>query len=280
MQWNLRYASHLGYRSPEQPLLRAWARGSDVVAHIELAAKLGLSGVQYALAVIRPAGEHARVLAALSAANLQAGCILYAPIEVARTPLWAQAPAGAQKPIERHLRTAIHVARSVNSRHIALLSGADPRLPTPTQRQNFISNLIAAARIAESENMILCLENMAPSSIPDMLLQHIGDAHAIVQEIGSPAIRLIFDTAHVHAMDGDVLTHLQRCLPETAIVQFADSPGRMEPGSGSIDFRAVIETLQANHYRGLVELEHGWTEPTVECETAAIERLNRWDSGR
>jgi hydroxypyruvate isomerase len=280
MNWTLRYASHLGYRSPELPLFLASARGPEVEAHIELAAELGFSGVQYALAVTRPATEHARLVAALSAANLEAGCILYAPMDVVRSPLWAQPYGDVGSTIERHLRTALRVARSVNSRYLVVLSGVDPHLPISTQRRNFTSNIAAAARLAASENVILCLENIAATSLPNMLLQHIDDAHAVVREVGSPAVRLIFDTAHVQAVDGDVVEHLKRCLPETVLVQLADFPGRMEPGSGCIDFRAVIETLQAHDYRGLVELEHGWTEPTVDCEAAGIRRLRDWDGGR
>jgi hydroxypyruvate isomerase len=280
MNWTLRYASHLGYRSPELPLFRATTGGCRVEDHIALSARLGFSGVQYALAVTRPQEELALVAKALGAANLEAGCILYAPIDVVRSPLWAQPHREVGSAIERRLRKAIEVAQSVNSRYVAVLTGADPRLPAPVQRENFKENLTAMATLAESENILLCLENIAPTSLPNMLLQHIEDAHAVVREVNSPAIRLIFDTAHVQAVDGDVLEHLERCLPDIALVQFADSPGRLEPGTGCIDFRGVIKTLQAHDYRGLVELEHGWSEPTAECEGAAIRRLHEWDCGQ
>jgi hydroxypyruvate isomerase len=277
MSWRLRYASHLGYRSAELPLFRASVGGSQVEDHIALSARLGFSGVQYALAVTRPAEEHARVAKAMTSANLEVGCVLYAPMDVVRSALWSQPHRKVADIIELHLRKAIEVARAVNSRYIAVLTGADPSLPTDVQRTNFVQNLTAVAARAAAENVVLCLESIAPSSLPSMLLQHVEDARAIVREINSPAIRLIFDTAHVHAVDGNVLEHLVRCLPDIALVQFADSPGRLEPGTGTIDFRGVIEMLKVHQYRGLVELEHGWSEPSAECEAAGIRRLREWD---
>ena len=46
MAWQLRYASHLGYRSAQEPLFRASVGSLDPLAHIDYAAKLGLAGMQ------------------------------------------------------------------------------------------------------------------------------------------------------------------------------------------------------------------------------------------
>jgi hydroxypyruvate isomerase len=278
MSWSLRYASHLGYRSPESPLFRATVGNTELEPHIKLAADLGLGGVQFALAITRAAEEQARVAAALAEWNLEAGCMLYAPIEVVRSPLWAQAYRDVHVDIEKRVRAAIRVAHTIQSRYIAVLSGADSQLPKSVQRQNFVDNLTAAAKVAASENVILCLENVAATSLPNMLLAHIEEAHSVVRQINHPAVKLIFDTAHVHATDGNVVEHLERCLEETVLVQLADSPGRMEPGTGAIDFAGVVEVLKRKGYRGLVELEHGWSESTPECESAGVQRLREWDA--
>ena len=75
--WHLRYASHLGYRSVEEPLFRDSVGTLDPVAHLEFAAGLGFAGVQYALARGRPQDEQARVGAALARLGLEAGCMIY-----------------------------------------------------------------------------------------------------------------------------------------------------------------------------------------------------------
>ena len=44
MNWNLRYAAHLGFRSLDLPLFAASVGSADPIAHIAYAAKLGLAG--------------------------------------------------------------------------------------------------------------------------------------------------------------------------------------------------------------------------------------------
>jgi hydroxypyruvate isomerase len=111
-----------------------------------------------------------------------------------------------------------------------------------------------------------------------MLLHHIADACAIVDAVDSPAVRLIFDTAHVQAMDGEVVRQLETAWDRVAIVQLADTPGRIEPGSGEIEFAEVLAVLKGRRFGGLVELEFGWSMPGRETEQAFLEVLRRFDA--
>jgi hydroxypyruvate isomerase len=111
-----------------------------------------------------------------------------------------------------------------------------------------------------------------------MLLHHMADACDVAAAVDSPAVRLIFDTAHVQAMDGDVVRQLEKAWDHVAIVQLADTPGRIEPGAGQIDFAAVLGVLKRRGFRGLVELESGWSVAGVETEQAFIVRLRRLDA--
>ena len=52
-------------------------------------------------------------------------------------------------------------------------------------------------------------------------------------------------------------------------VQFADVVGRGEPGSGSIDWPAALNTLKAAGYDGPIGLEYFPTQPT----TASVEYI-------
>ena len=278
MTWALRYASHLGYRSPDTPLYRESVGSDDPVAHVEFAASLGFAGVQYALAVTRPAQEIARVARALAHHRLEVGCLLYAPREILTQPLWGTLDIDAKELRELHLARSFAVAQELGARRVAVLSGADPAQPRALQHAALIENLKSAAEKAERANLVLCLENLSRRSLPGMLLEHVADAYTAVSTVSSPSVRLIFDTSHVQIMDGDVLENLRATWRAIEIIQLADNPGRGEPGSGELNFVNILREVQRQSYVGLVELEHGWTRPGRDAELHGIESLKEIDA--
>jgi hydroxypyruvate isomerase len=277
MTWQLRYASHLGYRSVEEPLFRHSVGSLDPVAHIEYAAKLGFAGVQYALARGRPQAEQEAVGATMARHSLETGCVIYTTFENIRRPLWSDRGRDARGTLTNELALAFETAHRVGSTHLAVLSGRGPQSESG-QRAAFVENLRWAAEQAETAGVVLLLESVDRNRLPEMLLHHIGDAREIVTAVGSPAVRLIFDTAHIQAMDGDLIANLEAAWDDVAIVQLADAPGRLEPGTGEVDFDAVLALLKRRRFTGLVELEFNWSAPGRDIEQAGIESLRQIDA--
>jgi hydroxypyruvate isomerase len=141
-----------------------------------------------------------------------------------------------------------------------------------------VENLRWAAERAEKAGVVLLLESVDRNRLPGMLLHHIDDARQIVTTVGSPAVRLIFDTAHIQAMDGDLVANLEAAWDAVAIVQLADTPGRLEPGTGEVDFDAVLALLKRRRFTGLVELEFNWSVAGRGVEQAGLERLRQIDA--
>lgn len=278
MSFTLRYAPHLGYRPPFQPLFAALADSEDPVEQISFAADQGFAGVLYAAACSRAADEQQRVGAALAARGLEAGCILYTSFDQVRNPSWGSDSTQARDWIAEQLRLASDVARRVGARRLAVLGGADRQQPLAHQHAALVRNLRFAGDLVEPAGLTLCLETLSRKSIPDMLLQHMPDALAVVKAVDHPAVRLIFDTSHVQIMDGDLLFHLEQAWDQIAVVQLADNPGRLQPGTGEINFESVLRLLAARGYQGLVELEHGWQQPGRESERRGLEKLRQLDS--
>ncbi len=278
MTWSLRYAPHLGYRPPFQPLFAAMVGSDDPLEQVRFAADNGFAGVLYAAARSRPSAEQQRVGEALAAHGLEAGCILYTSFDNLRSTGWATDSVQARAWIAAELAQATATAQRVGAKRLAVLGGADPQQPMASQRAAFVQNLRYAADIAGRAGLTLCLETLSRKSIPGMLLQHMPDALAVVRAVDHPALRLIFDTSHVQIMDGDLLFHLEQAWDSIAIVQLADNPGRLEPGSGEINFESVLRFLARRGYRGLVELEHGWQEPGLDSERRGLATLRRLDA--
>jgi hydroxypyruvate isomerase len=278
MTWQLRYASHLGYRSAEEPLFRYSVASPDPVAHIEYAAKLDLAGVQYALARGRPRAEQEAVGDNMARLGLETGCVIYTTFDNVRRPLWSDAGRQAREILAEELALAFETARRVCSRHLVVLSGWDPQRSLQAQHAAFVENLRWAAERAEKAGTRLLLESVDRNRLPGMLLHHIAEAWEIVAAVASPAVRLIFDTAHVQAMDGNLIANLEAVWDAVAIVQLADTPRRLEPGTGAVDFESVLATLKRRKFKSLVELEFNWSAPGREAEQAGLERLRRLDA--
>ena len=64
-----------------------------------------------------------------------------------------------------------------------------------------------------------------------------------------------FDAYHISRMGLDLVPELKRALPYVRHVQFADVPGRHEPGTGEINMPHVLRTIYDTGYRGMVGLE-------------------------
>ena len=278
MRWTLRYASHLGYRSPDSPLFRESVGSLDLVAHIRFAAELGFAGVQDAWVASRSAEEQRTLGKAMEQHGLEGGCVVYTAREKIREPLWATSGPAARARIAPELTTAIEAARHIHARYLVVLSGALPNVPASLQFAAMVENLRWASDIAGIAGMTLCLESISRKSVPNMLLHHVGETYAAVKAVDHPALKLVFDTSHIQIMDGDLLANLDAVWDEVALVQIADNPGRLEPGTGELNFASILQAIKAHSYSGLIELEHGWSEPTQACEQRGIENLQHLDA--
>src|SRR5262245_43688967 len=117
--WYLRYASHLGYRSPDEPLFPASARDSGALAQVDFAASQGFAGVQYVFARSHSVAEQTAVANRLQQHGLLTWCMLYAPFEVIREPYLGRADQASREAFLEQIRAALEVARRVSSRQVA-----------------------------------------------------------------------------------------------------------------------------------------------------------------
>ena len=87
----------------------------------------------------------------------------------------------------------------------------------------------------------------------------------MVEEVGHPAVRLLYDMYHSAMMDEDPAAVLGDRGGLVGHVHVADLPGRHEPGSGTIDWRSAMAKLAAKGYRGPIELEFWPTAATIDA---------------
>ena len=90
---------------------------------------------------------------------------------------------------------------------------------------------------------------------PRYFLDSAREGFAIVAEVGSPRIRLLYDVYHMQIMEGNVTQTLRRHLALVGHIHIADVPGRHEPGTGELNFKNILRSLAEGGYAGTVGFE-------------------------
>jgi hydroxypyruvate isomerase len=190
--------------------------------------------------------------------------------------VWCSLGASEQSALDRDIEQAISVGHRIGSTYIAVLTGRDENRSQDDQRSAMAANLKRLAPRVADEGMVLCIEAVNAQRLPKMLLHHFKDALEVVLEANHPAVRLIFDTAHVQAMDGDILGNLDAGWEYIELVQIADHPNRVQPGAGELNFKTLLDELARRDFSGPCELEHLWSEPGATIQRSYLSWLSRW----
>jgi hydroxypyruvate isomerase len=273
-EWKLRFAPHLGIISPEQPLFRHSVGSTDPLDHIRFAADMGFAGIEDNLLTVRPPEVQARMGEELARRGLEMGCFVN-NLAHWREPWLTSDDPDVIEQLVRGTRAGIEAGKRAGGRYLTTICARDLSLTLDQALARMTDNLKRLGEIALKEGVLICLEQTSEPRDFDMVPRHIADALKVVQAVDCPAVMLCLDLFHVQAMDGDLINTLDRCWDRIAVIQAGDNPGRLEPGSGEVNFVNLFRHLTRRGWSGLVELEHNLTEPGLAGEQKALEQLRR-----
>src|SRR6185503_20624097 len=98
--------------------------------------------------------------------------------------------------------------------------------------------------------------------IPGFFITRQDEGARIVEEIGPARLGLQCDLYHTAMKGDDPEATLRRLEPIIRHVQFADVPGRGEPGAGKLDWPHLFGVLDELPYEGWVSAEYKPTRRT------------------
>ncbi|MBU2953097.1 hydroxypyruvate isomerase [Marinobacter sp. F3R08] len=161
---------------------------------------------------------------------------------------------------------AIEYARALDCRQLNCLAGLKPTdLSDETAWQTLVSNVSWAAGKLADENITLCLEAInSRVDMPEFFLDTSGKVLALIEDVDADNVRLQYDLYHMQIMEGDLVRSMECLLPWIGHIQFADNPGRHEPGTGEINFSNVFEAIDTMGYEGWVSAEYRPTGATAD----------------
>ena len=165
---------------------------------------------------------------------------------------------GREEEFREGVARAIKYAKALGCGRINCIAGkALPGEDRAELRERLVTNLRYAARELRGHGIELVVEPINDVDIPGFLVTRSPEAAGIITEVGEKNVGLQCDIYHTAMMRDDPGAILEQLLPVIRHVQFADAPGRHEPGTGTIDLPPLFELLDRLGYDGWVSAEYG-----------------------
>ncbi|MBA2477531.1 MAG: sugar phosphate isomerase/epimerase [Sporichthyaceae bacterium] len=118
----------------------------------------------------------------------------------------------------------------------------EPPRPPEDDRQVLVDGFGELAEHARDEGVVICLEPL--NRYEDHMINTLGQAVEICQAVGSPAMGVCADTYHMNIEETDLAESLLAVGAWLRHIQVSHS-NRLEPGTGHIDWLAVLAALAA-----------------------------------
>lgn len=168
----------------------------------------------------------------------------------------------------------IEAARKVNCKRLVVLTGNEvPGASRETQMESCVAGLKAAAPVLERNGMTAVVEILNTYvNHAGYFLYYVKDGVQMVDRVGSPSVKLLFDIYHVQIMEGHLIANIRKAIDRIGHFHIGDNPGRHQPGTGEINYRNVCKAILDTGYSGFTALEYGPTVPLDE-DMAAERKL-------
>jgi hydroxypyruvate isomerase len=163
------------------------------------------------------------------------------------------------------VRVSLAAAQALGTKVMIAQSGDFLRdVPRAEQHRAIVDILREAGRVLAGSGVVIALEPLNDR------IDHKGyyltstiEGLDIVDEVGSDAVRLLYDIYHAGVME-EPITLLDGRVDRIVHAHLADTGGRHEPGTGTLDYAARIGWLREHGYNGFIGLEYRPTVGTVE----------------
>ncbi len=160
---------------------------------------------------------------------------------------------GKEAEFRAAIHTALEYAQTLSCPRVHVMAGVQSGV-----RSTFVANLAWAAELAAPAGVELLIEPINTRDMPGYFLNRQDEAHAIVEEIGNPALKVQMDLYHCQIVEGDVSMKLRKYLREKSVghIQIASVPERNEPDRGELNYDCVLGLIDELGFDGWIGCEY------------------------
>lgn len=183
---------------------------------------------------------------------------------------------GRQAAFDEAIALGLRYAKILKPLNINVLAGWPPvdRFSRDQCLGVLADNLARAAAAFAEIGVRVLTEAVNTRDRPGYLVDSTARAVAVLGRAGHPNLGLEHDIYHMQIMEGDLLETIRAHFDDIRHIQFADTPGRHQPGSGEINFPFLFEALDDLSYPGWLGAEYvpttgrtidslGWLTPYI-----------------
>lgn len=156
-----------------------------------------------------------------------------------------------------HVPVAIELAHSLGCRRLNALAGR--WLPEPARDEQLAlvrENLRWAAERAAAAGITIVVEALNDLESPGYLFTTTASTLAMLDSVGADNLAYQYDVYHMQRMEGEPERTIAATAGRIGHLQVADVPGRGQPGTGELNFRAIFAAIAASDYAGSIGLEY------------------------
>ena len=130
-------------------------------------------------------------------------------------------------------------------------------MPDREAIENCVAGLNRIKRIAEDHDVTISVELLnSKVNHPDYQGDHTAFGVAVVQAVGSPRVKLLYDIYHMQIMEGDVIATIKASHQYFGHYHTGGVPGRAEiDDSQELYYPAIMKTIVQTGFKGFVAQE-------------------------
>src|SRR5580693_4126802 len=159
--------------------------------------------------------------------------------------------------IEEGLRKNVPLAAKAGVPNVITFSGNRRGMSDEEGARNVILGLNRVKKIAEDNNVVLCLELLnSKVNHKDYMADHTAWGVAVMKEVNSPNVKLLYDIYHMQIMEGDLIETIRGNIQWIGHFHTGGVPGRHElNGTQEVRWDGVMRAIADTGFKGYVAHE-------------------------
>lgn len=181
---------------------------------------------------------------------------------------------GKEAEYQAAIQKAVTYAKALNTPAINILSG---RQPSGVSQEEcftvFEKNIRKTLDAFHGMKTCIVTEVLNSIDMPNILLHDLNKTIALCHRF--PELRIQYDCYHMAKMERDIMADLNQHLSLIGHIQFADNPGRQQPGTGHLNFDEIFQYIQKADYTGYCGAEYRPSCQTID----SLSWFRAWKNG-